>query len=117
MVRARQVAVGTKGKLQDPVDQSDQDLEGVRCLQKRLPKYGFTSRIASVTSQVTLSELDSIDEKGNKYRSLKIKWDYKKSNSEGESISSGQITKPVVLGGNRSIKWCQGSNSFCRRDN
>ena len=32
-------------------------------LQKRLPKYGFTSRIASVTSQVTLSELDSIDEK------------------------------------------------------
>ena len=30
-------------------------------LQKRLPKYGFTSRIARTTAQVRLSELNAID--------------------------------------------------------
>ena len=30
-------------------------------LQKRLPKYGFTSRIARTTAQVRLSELNAVD--------------------------------------------------------
>ena len=30
-------------------------------LQKRLPKYGFTSRISRVSSQIRLSELNLID--------------------------------------------------------
>ena len=30
-------------------------------LQKRLPKYGFTSRISRVTSEIRLSELNQID--------------------------------------------------------
>lgn len=30
-------------------------------LQKRLPKYGFTSRIARVTAEVRLSELNSVE--------------------------------------------------------
>ena len=30
-------------------------------LQKRLPKYGFTSRIARTTAQIRLGELNSVD--------------------------------------------------------
>lgn len=30
-------------------------------LQKRLPKFGFTSRLASVTAEIRLSELDKVE--------------------------------------------------------
>jgi large subunit ribosomal protein L15 len=32
-------------------------------LQRRLPKVGFSSRVSIITSQVTLSELDKLEEK------------------------------------------------------
>ena len=66
-------------------------------LQKRLPKYGFTSRIASVTSQVTLSELDSIDEKVINIEVLKSNGIIRNLTAKVKVFSSGQITKPVVL--------------------
>ena len=68
-------------------------------LQKRLPKYGFTSRIASVTSQVTLSELDSIDEKVINIEVLKSNGIIRSLTAKVKVFSSGQITKPVVLEG------------------
>ena len=68
-------------------------------LQKRLPKYGFTSRIASVTSQVTLSELDSIDEKVINIEVLKSNVIIRNLTAKVKVFSSGQITKPVVLEG------------------
>ena len=68
-------------------------------LQKRLPKYGFTSRIASVTSQVTLSELDSIDEKVINIEVLKSSGIIRNLTAKVKVFSSGQITKPVVLEG------------------
>ena len=68
-------------------------------LQKRLPKYGFTSRIASVTSQVTLSELDSIDEKVINIEVLKSNGIIRNLTAKVKVFSSGQITKPVVLEG------------------
>ena len=68
-------------------------------LQKRLPKYGFTSRIASVTSQVTLSELDSIDEKVINIEVLKSNGIIRNLTARVKVFSSGQITKPVVLEG------------------
>ena len=68
-------------------------------LQKRLPKYGFTSRIASVTSQVTLSELDSIDEKLINIEVLKSSGIIRNLTAKVKVFSSGQITKPVVLEG------------------
>ena len=68
-------------------------------LQKRLPKYGFTSRIASVTSQVTLSELDSIDEKVIIIEVLKSNGIIRNLTAKVKVFSSGQITKPVVLEG------------------
>ncbi len=68
-------------------------------LQKRLPKYGFTSRIASVTSQVTLSELDSIGEKVINIEVLKSSGIIRNLTAKVKVFSSGQITKPVVLEG------------------
>ena len=68
-------------------------------LQKRLPKYGFTSRIASVTSQVTLSELDNIDEKVINIEVLKSNGIIRNLTAKVKVFSSGQITKPVVLEG------------------
>ena len=68
-------------------------------LQKRLPKYGFTSRIASVTSQLTLSELDSIDEKVINIKVLKSNGIIRNLTAKVKVFSSGQITKPVVLEG------------------
>ena len=68
-------------------------------LQKRLPKYGFTSRMASVTSQVTLSELDSIDEKVINIEVLKSSGIIRNLTAKVKVFSSGQITKPVVLEG------------------
>lgn len=68
-------------------------------LQKRLPKYGFTSRIASVTSQVTLSELDSIGEKVINIEVLKSNGIIRNLTAKVKVFSSGQITKPVVLEG------------------
>ena len=68
-------------------------------LQKRLPKYGFTSRIASVTSQLTLSELDSIDEKVINIEVLKSNGIIRNLTAKVKVFSSGQITKPVVLEG------------------
>jgi large subunit ribosomal protein L15 len=68
-------------------------------LQKRLPKYGFTSRKASVTSQVTLSELDSIDEKVINIEVLKSNGIIRNLTAKVKVFSSGQITKPVVLEG------------------
>ena len=68
-------------------------------LQKRLPKYGFTSRIASVTSQVTLSELDSIDEKVINIEVLKSNGIIRNLTAKVKVFSSGQITRPVVLEG------------------
>ena len=66
-------------------------------LQKRLPKYGFTSRIASVTSQVTLSELDSIDEKVINIEVLKSSGIIRNLTAKVKVFSSGQIVS-VHLG-------------------
>ena len=68
-------------------------------LQKRLPKYGFTSRIASVTSQVTLSVIDSIDEKVINMEVLKSNGIIRNLTAKVKVFSSGQITKPVILEG------------------
>jgi large subunit ribosomal protein L15 len=37
-------------------------------LQKRLPKYGFTSRIARTTAQIRLAELNKVDADGDRPR-------------------------------------------------
>ena len=68
-------------------------------LQKRLPKYGFTSRKASVTSQVTLSELETIDERVVNIEVLKSRGIVRNLTAKVKVFASGQITKPVTLEG------------------
>ena len=73
-------------------------------LQKRLPKYGFTSRKASVTSQVTLSELDTIDERVVNIEVLKSRGIVRNLTAKVKVFASGQITKPVTLEGISATK-------------
>jgi large subunit ribosomal protein L15 len=68
-------------------------------LQKRLPKYGFTSRISRVTSQVRTSELAAVNADVIDLAALKA------ANIVGENILrakiflSGEVTKAVTIKG------------------
>jgi large subunit ribosomal protein L15 len=73
-------------------------------LQRRLPKVGFTSRVSSITSQVTLSQLDKLSEKDITIDVLK------KHNLETKNILrvkvmlSGEINRPINLVGIKPTK-------------
>lgn len=68
-------------------------------LQKRLPKYGFTSRIAAVTAQIRLSELNLVQAEVIDLAALRA------ANLIGSSIErarvflSGDIKKAVTIKG------------------
>lgn len=68
-------------------------------LQKRLPKYGFTSRISRVTAQVRTSELNSVSADVVDLKALQD------ANIVGAGIKrakvflSGDVTKAVTLKG------------------
>ena len=68
-------------------------------LQKRLPKYGFTSRLAAVTAEIRLSELnlsegDTVDIKALREAGL-----INNSISRAKVFVSGEVTKAVTLKG------------------
>jgi len=68
-------------------------------LQKRLPKYGFTSRIGFVTAEVRLSELNKVESDVIDLDALK-KADVIKSNMKRAKVFvSGELTKAVTLKG------------------
>lgn len=68
-------------------------------MQKRLPKYGFTSRIARVTAQIRTSELASVAEDVIDLSALK-RADLIGTNIERAKIFlSGDITKAVTIKG------------------
>ena len=59
---ARPPAAATRARSPAPAAQVRPGFEGGQMpLQKRLPKYGFTSRIARTTAQVRLGELNAVD--------------------------------------------------------
>ncbi len=68
-------------------------------LQKRLPKYGFTSRISKITAEVRLAELNKVEADVIDIEALKA------SNIIGQNIKrakvflSGELSKSVVLKG------------------
>ena len=68
-------------------------------LQKRLPKFGFTSRISRITAEVRLNELNNIESDVIDLEALK------KADIIGENIKrakvflSGEVTKAVTLKG------------------
>lgn len=68
-------------------------------LQKRLPKYGFTSRMARTTAQVRLSELNSVEAEVVDLDAL-IAADVVKQNSlRARVFLSGELKKAVNLKG------------------
>ena len=68
-------------------------------LQKRLPKYGFTSRLASVTAEIRLSELNLIDASTVDLAELRKAGLIKSSCRRAKVFASGEITKGVALRG------------------
>lgn len=68
-------------------------------LQKRLPKYGFTSRLAAVTAQIRTSELNAVAEDVIDLDALK-RADLISNNIERAKVFlSGDVTKAVTIRG------------------
>ena len=68
-------------------------------LQKRLPKYGFTSRLAAVTAQIRTSELNAVAEDVIDLDALK-RADLISNNIERAKVFlSGDVTKALTVKG------------------
>ena len=68
-------------------------------LQKRLPKYGFTSRLAAVTAEIRLSELNLIEGDVADMEALLKARLFNKNISRAKVIASGEIKKAITLKG------------------
>ena len=68
-------------------------------LQKRLPKYGFTSRIARTTAQVRLSELSAIDGDTVDLEALKAADLVKQNVTRARVFLSGELDKALTVKG------------------
>ena len=73
-------------------------------LQRRLPKVGFTSRVSSITSQVTLSQLDKLSEKDITIDVLKKHNLVTKNILRAKVMLSGEINRPINLVGIKPTK-------------
>ena len=68
-------------------------------LQKRLPKYGFTSRISRVSSQIRLSELNLIDGGIVDIGALRTAGLINNNISRAKIFLSGELHKALTLKG------------------
>lgn len=68
-------------------------------LQKRLPKYGFTSRIGRTTAQVRLSELNAVEGDVVDLEALKSADLVKENVLRARVFLSGELKKAVTLKG------------------
>jgi len=68
-------------------------------LQKRLPKYGFTSRISRTTAQVRLSELNGVEGDTVDLAALKSADLINGNIARVRVFLSGELTKPVTIKG------------------
>ena len=73
-------------------------------LQRRLPKIGFTSRVSRITSQVTLSQLDKLNETDINIDVLKQHNLVTKNILRVKVMLSGEINRAVNLSGIRATK-------------
>ena len=73
-------------------------------LQRRLPKVGFTSRVSSITSQVTLSQLNKLSEKDITIDVLKKHNLVTKNILRVKVMLSGEINRPINLVGIKPTK-------------
>ena len=68
-------------------------------LQKRLPKYGFTSRISRTTAQVRLGELNAIEGDVADLAALKGADLVRENITRARVFLSGELNKPVTVKG------------------
>jgi large subunit ribosomal protein L15 len=68
-------------------------------LQKRLPKYGFTSRIAMVTAEIRLGELNAVEGDVVDLAALRSAGLINNKIERAKIFLSGEITKPVTVKG------------------
>jgi large subunit ribosomal protein L15 len=68
-------------------------------LQKRLPKYGFTSRIARTTAQIRLSELNAVEGDVIDLEALKSADLVKQNVTRARVFLSGELSKAVSVKG------------------
>ncbi len=73
-------------------------------LQRRLPKVGFSSRVSIITSQVTLSEIDKLEESEITVDVLKQHNLVTKNIKRVKVMLSGEITRAVTLTGIKATK-------------
>lgn len=76
-------------------------------LQRRLPKFGFTSRKAAFVAEVRLNELAKVDADVIDLAALKAADIVRDSMKEAKVILSGEITKAVTVKGMRVTKGAQ----------
>jgi large subunit ribosomal protein L15 len=68
-------------------------------LQKRLPKYGFTSRVGLVSAEIRLSELNKMDAEVIDVAALQSASLISRNVKYVKVFQSGEITKAVTLKG------------------
>lgn len=68
-------------------------------LQKRLPKYGFTSRMARTTAQIRLSELNGVEADVVDLEALKAADLIKQEITRARVFLSGELGKAVTVKG------------------
>ncbi len=68
-------------------------------MQKRLPKYGFTSRIGRVTAEVRLSELNAVEAEVIDLEALKQADVVNINIKRAKIFLSGELTKAVTIKG------------------
>lgn len=73
-------------------------------LQKRLPKFGFTSRLAAVTAEIRLSELNLVEGEIITVDTLRAAGLINSNILRAKVFASGEVTKAVTLQGVTATK-------------
>jgi len=68
-------------------------------LQKRLPKYGFTSRVSRVSAEIRLSELNLVGGDVANLESLRAAGLINNGITRAKIFLSGELTKSIVVQG------------------
>ncbi|NVK24542.1 MAG: 50S ribosomal protein L15 [Gammaproteobacteria bacterium] len=76
-------------------------------LQRRLPKFGFTSRKSLVTDEVTLSEIAKVEGEVVSLETLKAAGLVKKDMLFVKVVKSGEISRAVTVAGLKVTKGAQ----------
>ncbi len=72
---------------------------GQQPLQRRLPKYGFSSRLARVTAEIRLAELASVNAEVIDLEALRTADLINNSIKRAKVVLSGEISKAVTIKG------------------